>query len=66
MPKQSDCRSFRLPPRVSGELDEVADQLGMTVSEFIRDAVEKYLRVLKKKGLYVPQACGEEVVSLRN
>jgi len=63
---KADCRTFRVDTGISSELDEAAEQLGMTVSDVIRRAVSGYLKVLKKKGVYVPQIGRKEVVLLRN
>ena len=63
---KADCRTFRVDTAVSCELDNVAEQLGMTVSDVIRRAVSGYIRVLKKRGVYTPQMGEKEVILLRN
>ena len=43
MPRTTKTITFSLPPEMAGRLDEVMQQQGRSRSEFLRDAVLRYI-----------------------
>ena len=43
MPRKSKVISFSMPPEMAGQVQQVVDEEGRTVSEFLRDAIRLYM-----------------------
>ena len=43
MPRKSKVISFSMPPEMAEQVQQVVDQEGRTVSEFLRDAIRLYM-----------------------
>ena len=43
MPRKSKVISFSMPPEMAEQVQQVVDEEGRTVSEFLRDAIRLYM-----------------------
>ena len=43
MPRKSKVISFLMPPEMAEQVQQVVDEEGRTVSEFLRDAIRLYM-----------------------
>ena len=43
MPRRSKVISFSMPPEMAEQVQQVVDEEGRTVSEFLRDAIRLYM-----------------------
>ena len=43
MPRKSRVISFSMPPEMAEQVQQVVDEEGRTVSEFLRDAIRLYM-----------------------
>ena len=47
MPRKSKVISFSMPPEMAEQVQQVVDEEGRTVSEFLRDAIRLYMDELE-------------------
>lgn len=70
--KKQKIMSLSVPPEMQQELKDAAKKLGISVSQLVRDLVERYLHLMMNDGddtkilLKIPNYLKEEKEELRN